>query len=82
MAAEPKSQRRNLGRPGVDIDTVKIVSEYQARHIFLQIVKRAVVLLQRRAEIRIVVGFLVDCEKQVEAVQQEVATTAGWVENF
>ena len=51
-------------------------------HRLLQIVERRVVFLQRRAEVGIVVGFLVDREQKIETVEKEVAAAARRVEDL
>ena len=61
---------------------MEIVGEDQAGNGLPQVVQRRVVLLQRRAQVGIVVGFLVDRQQQGEAVEQEVAAAAGRVEDL
>ena len=61
---------------------MQVVGEDQAGNIPPQVFQRRVILLECRAEVGIGVGFLVNREQQVEAVQQEVAAAAGRVENL
>ena len=82
LAAKPQGEGRNLAGPQVDVDAVQVVGEDQPRNIPPQVFQRRVVLLERRAEVGIGVGFLVNRQEQVEAVQQEVAAAAGRVENL
>ena len=82
LATEPEGQRRNLGAPQVDVDAVQVVGEDQPGNIPPQVFQLRVILLECRAEVGVGVGFLVDRQQQVEAVQQEVAAAAGRVENL
>ena len=58
------------------------MGEDQSGDIPLESIERREILLERRAEVRVGIRFLVDREQQVEAVQQEVAAAAGRVENL
>src|ERR1035438_1647015 len=61
---------------------MQVMGEDQPGNIPSQVFQRRVLFVERRAEVGVGVGFLVNREQQVEAVQQKVAAAAGRVENF
>jgi chemotaxis signal transduction protein len=61
---------------------MQITTQDQAGNRLTKIVERWVILLERRSEVRVVVGFLVDRLEQVETVQQKVATTTGRIKDL
>src|SRR5262249_44082074 len=79
---KPKGKGCNLAAPQVNIDAVYVVGENQPRDIPSQVFQLRVILLKCRAEFWIGVGFLIDSQQQVKAIQQEVSAAACWVENL
>ncbi|MCG3774287.1 MAG: hypothetical protein JW395_1106 [Nitrospira sp.] len=60
LTTEPQGKSRYLAGPQVDVDAVQVVCQYQPGDIPLEGIQCRVVLLQRRAKVRVGVGFLVD----------------------
>ena len=82
LAPQPEGEGGDLGAAEVDVDAVQVVPQDQAGQSPSQVVLRGVVRLQRRSQVGVVVGFLVDDQQQGEAVEQEVPAAARRVEDL
>jgi hypothetical protein len=62
LTAQPESQGPNLRTAQVDVNAMKVVRKNQTGGSLPQVGQRWVVLLERRAKVGVIVGFLVNRE--------------------
>ena len=60
----------------------RLWARIKPRNVPPQVFQRRVIFLESRAEFGIGVGFLVNRQEQVKAIEQEVTAAAGRVENL
>ena len=73
LGTEPERQRSDLDSPGIDIDAMQVVPENKCGNCFVKDIRVRVFLLQRPAQIGIVVGFFIDNPEKIITVEKEVA---------